>query len=189
MTEKFELPPFTKELSQPDYREKLQEAFRRPKVTSSVRSEDVDAGWRSAWFAGDIQSIRVLELDRVQIKMWGWSELDHYGADKMWFFQFRKPEDDFLAEARRSQSHGMGFEFGCYFKYPLEPEGPFSVQQMVYYEVWGTPHIRADPMYLPVRVEIANTPLPVKLVDYPTATRDSDNNRTLKGGLPIAVDV
>jgi hypothetical protein len=165
MTEKHELPPQTRELSQPDYRERVQTAFTRPKVSSAETPEMVAAGWRHMeWVTGDISSIKMLESGRVEIEMWAWtSEMQDVEHSRTHYFRFRKPEDDFLAEARRSQSHGLAFEFGCYAKYPLDPEGPFLVQQITYYEVWGRPHIRADPMYLPVWVDVKNKLLPVKV--------------------------
>lgn len=166
MTEEFLLPPALRELSQANYREKIQAASTRL-YEPAARSEEVAANWRYGRWTGDIWSIAVLEAGVVHIKLSGWSDFDHYGPTKTWFFKFKNPEADFLAEVRRSHSHGLGVELGCYVLGPLEPEGPLLVQQIDYYEVWGTPHIRADPMYLPVWVEVKNRePLRIK-VDEP----------------------
>lgn len=166
MTEKIDLP-MPKELSQPDYREHIQAAFTRSKVAPSAASQElIAAGWRRIdWIIGDITSIRVLEADRVEIKMFGsTSEMKNTDSDRRIYFQFRKPGDDFLAEARRSQSQGLGFDFGCLAKAPAGPESPFLVQRITHYEVWGRPSIRIHPPAQPLRVDAGHNPLLVKVV-------------------------
>jgi hypothetical protein len=144
MTEKHELPPQTSELPQRNYREKVQAALTRPRVSSAESQEMVAAGWRHfEWVYGDIWNITMLESGLVVIWLAGrTSEMHESERFRDHSFRFRRPEDDFLAEARRSQSHGLAFEFGCYAKYPLDPtKDPFLVQQITFYAVWGRPHV------------------------------------------------
>lgn len=164
MSEKKGVPPRTRERSQPDFRERVQAGFRRPKVSSAESQEMVAAGWHHIeWVAGEIDGIQMLESGHVEIFMWGYnSDMRKNEPIRRQDFRFRKPEDDFLAEARRAQSYGLTFEFGCYARYPLEPRGPFLVQQITYYAVWGPPHIWVDTNRT-VAVEVKNKPLPVKV--------------------------
>jgi len=145
MTDKHELPPHTTERAQPNYREKIRSALTRLRVSSPENEQMVAAGWHHLeWVYGDVYGIAVLESGHLEIWIQGWTKDDPQTREALqdYCFHFRTWQDDFLAEVRRTQSHGLGFEFGGYLKDRLNDDlDPVLVQHITHYAAWERPHV------------------------------------------------
>jgi hypothetical protein len=145
MTDKHELPPQTTERAQPSHREKVRAALTRLRVSFPDSEQMVAAGWhRMESVYGDVFGIAVLESGRLEIWIEGWTNDSPQTREALqsYRFHFRGWQDDFLAEVRRTQSHGLAFEFGGYLNNRLNDDlDPVLVQQITYYAAWYRPHV------------------------------------------------
>ena len=187
MTEKNKFAPLTKELLRPDFQERVKAAFTGPKAAPSAETQGRVAGWSYVLVIGEVQEVLIEGDDHFVIKIQGWWDYQNiYEGEVRRSFRFRMPQDDFLAEARRSQSDGLYFSFQCYLTVstePLDTSPLLLVQQIEHYSVWGRPYLQVDLSNRLVQVNVTNKLLDVGVKAPTIGLRDG----LVHGGDPIAV--